>query len=270
MWHWLHKNVRAVNLLLRFSVAASVGLHLLCIMILILMHYLQPTRQLTIQRSAPLTTEVTIVIDPRASVTGVVMPTQTQKSSTQTSQSAAVIKPEPEKPKTTIISKPITAKPSKKQQRKKPAKLPKKKKPAKPTKKEAIKPKPKESDKKVIEQVKPQPTPTEATKLPVGNEVPLKIDGPIMIARSASDAAALAVQLEIQEELLRVWRPPVGIDEGVSCTITVTLDDTGAAQTVEIVKPSGILLFDVSARAAIQQAVWPRAFWGATLELCLQ
>jgi TonB family protein len=62
----------------------------------------------------------------------------------------------------------------------------------------------------------------------------------------------------------------VGIEEGVSCTIKVTVDDTGAVQLLEIVKSSGIMLFDVSARAALQQATWPRAFWGTTLELCLQ
>jgi outer membrane biosynthesis protein TonB len=274
MWHWLHKNVQAVDPLVRTSIIFSVSLHLLCILLLVLLHYLQPTRQLTIQRNAPLTTEITIIIDPHAPVTGVVIPKPTQLS-----QSSTTTKTEQQKPATTVVSAPkakphppslklrrTSATPRKtKKQKAKPEKSAKPKK--EPTKKLTVdKPRKAAPEKQLVEQVKTQPVP----EVPQATQLPASIDGPIMIARSSADATALAVQLEIQEELLRVWRPPVGIDEGISCVLKVTLDTNGVVQTLEIVKPSGIMLFDVSARAALQQAVWPRAFWGTMLELCLQ
>jgi len=280
MWHWLHKSVWAVDPLVRTSIIFSVGLHLLCIVISLLVHYFKPAHQITIQRNTPITAEVTIIIDPRAPVTGVVIQKQAQKDDTaKRSGKTAEVKAEPKKPTTTVVNAAkIRTKPPKKQPAKSAKKQSSKKKveskqSAKQAKKEPAKPMPQKKvaqEQKIIEQVKTQPIPTEAAKLPLGSEGPLIIDGPIMIARSAADATALAVQLEIQQELVRVWRPPVGIEEGISCTIKVLLENEGTVKLLEIVKPSGILLFDVSARAAIQQAVWPRAVWGTTLELCLQ
>lgn len=128
----------------------------------------------------------------------------------------------------------------------------------------------------VVEEPKktePQPVgvPVEQNSVePVPQNDIATIDGPIVIARSAQEAAALTIQLQLQEELLRVWHPPVGIDDAVSCQVRVLLDATGIVQQIEMIKPSGMLLFDVSARAAVQQAVWPRGVWGTTLELVLQ
>lgn len=284
MWHSLHKSVQAVDLLLRFSVAVSVGLHVLCIILVVVMHYVRPAHQITIQRNTPLTTEVTIIIDPRASsyaratadgpVTGVVM-----DKPAQSSQMSASTKTESQKPVTTIVNAPaVKMKSQTKQQASKqkskpktaskksaPKKLPKSKL-AKPVKKSSFAKASADMDKPRIET--PQQAP--AQQVPQTIELPAHIDGPIMIARNVSDAAVLSVQLEIQQELVRVWCPPVGIEEGISCTIKVVLENDGTVKSLEIVKPSGMMLFDVSARAAIQQAVWPRAVWGTTLELCLQ
>ena len=298
MWRLLHKSVLAIDPLVRVSIAVSVGVHFLIILFCVVMQCIKPAHHIIINKDALSAKNITIIIDPHAPMTGTLVPNKAKNVAVVPTK-AQPKNDAPAQLATTVVAekKRITQSPVKKKSPQKAKKQSAKvvKKPV--TKKAVIQPKPavkktvksdkkvlpkkieKLEPKKVIKPIVPEPEPktVEApiTQQPV-SDTPLmpplaaEIVGPILIARSASDAAALTVQLSIQEELLRVWHPPVGIEDGVSCAVLVVLDGNGIVQNIEIKKPSGILLFDVSARAAIQQAVWPRAVWGTTLELCLQ
>jgi outer membrane biosynthesis protein TonB len=282
MWHSLRKSVLAIDPLVRLCIAVSCGLHIVLTMAILIAAWLQPAKQIIINKDAYIPQEVTIIIDPRASVTGLV----TQKSAPSNgnnSQSNTAVKKEAQKSATTLVAeKKATARVAKKIMPKKTVPKPKPKQSVKPTPKKEVKavkrnvekpkPQPKPEIKKVIEKPMPTPSLVDESAAPSGcaANVPIGVDGPIMIARSASDAAALTLQCEVQQELLRVWIPPVGVDASISCQIKVVLGADGTLTSLEIIKPSGMRLFDVSARAALQQAVWPRGVWGTTLELCLQ
>ncbi len=301
MWHWLRKSVLAIDPLIRQCVVVSGGLHLFFIIAMIAFHWFKPVQQIAIFQHASVTKDVTIIIDPHAPVTGVIMQKRTHAAANGSSHSTnASVKSEVKKPATTMVAEkksaparkktPQKATPKKTVSKPKKQKLPKKepakpkkvtpKKPIKaepkkePAKKEALKPKEILEKKDITQKIEPPvtqaPQQEPVSALPDGISLPEGIEGPIMIARSTADAAGLAVQLEIQEALLAVWRPPVGIDEGISCQIRVQLKSDGTMQSLEITKPSGMILFDVSARAALQKTVWPRAVWGTVLELCLQ
>lgn len=282
MWHWLHKSVWARNLsrTARISIMSSCILHGILLLLFLILHLMRPVTRIQVHKDLDLSKTVTIVIDPTASKNGVLSHTAAQQLSTVPSKNNNVASPG-----TTVVTQKNA--PAKKN---KPAPKPKKqaakksvtKKTATP-KKVAQKPKPepkkteqKKSEKPVTlpEIKKPeaekivQPSP-QAASAATQQEAVLP-EGPILIARSASEAAHLTVAVAIQEELLRVWHPPIGTEDGISCTIQVTLDAQGKLTEFAIKKSSGFLLFDVSARAAIQQAVWPQAVWGTILELCLQ
>lgn len=298
MWHWLRKSVLAIDPLIRFCIILSGGLHLFLIVATMVSYWLKPAHQISIFKNTLTTKEVTIIIDPHAPITGVIMQKGMQKTTRGLQENNnSAIKNENKKPATTMVAeKKKSSSPAKKQQKTAPKKTvakPKKQqpKPAKPkkimpkkqhnveTKKESKKTEvskskeiseKKDTTQKVETPVTQAPHQESAPVVPEGIIIPDGIEGPIMIARSAADAAGLVIQREIQEALLAVWRPPVGVEEGVSCTIRVQLQSDGIVQSLEIVRQSGMMLFDVSARAALQKTVWPRAVWGTTLELCLQ
>jgi hypothetical protein len=187
----------------------------------------------------------------------------------------------------TSLAKKASSVPQKKQPAKKkaprkpkpkaPAKKPVKKKNAveKPAKKVVLPEKQKEPESKKIPQQLPVAKPEqpkdqeEQQSLPQAVEVPLP-EGPVLIARTATEKKTIETQLQIQDELIRVWRPPLGIPDGCSCQVQIVIGLDGIVTTVTMVQPSSILLFDVSVRAAVQTAQWPQATWGKTIELIMQ
>jgi TonB family protein len=276
MWHSLRKSVLAVDLRARACILISCVLHLFFIIAIVVLHWIKPVQRITVCKDMLITSAVTLIIDPRAPATGLVVNKGVQNTISTSQKTATTIVSEKKvasvksskkaAPKKATPSFSAKATADKKKEIKKEKPKPQQKAPAK--KKEPTKPKAKPVDVPKKEAAKSESTPAQEALLAAA--LPANIEGPIMVARSAADASALTVQLEIQQALLHVWHPPVGMEGGISCQIRVTLESTGTVKSIEIVKPSGMRLFDASARAAIQQTAWPRGVWGTTLELCLQ
>src|SRR5690606_6588097 len=91
-------------------------------------------------------------------------------------------------------------------------------------------------------------------------------DATVYVGQAEMDAFRL--QQEIQHELETHWRPPVGLPE-VTCQIKALVNAQGAAQTVTMVKASGVLVYDVSARSAVQSIHFPAAVNGKELIITL-
>jgi|GEM_PF-4907635 len=289
MWHWLHKKLHALDPRARLSIGLACGLHLFTLVITICLHRLQPAMHVQINRALHTIHNPIIIIDTTARSAQNTSLMQQQTILNAPATGAQQVTPKIESPQHTTLIQTAPTKKTVAQKTKK--ETPKKKAtPAKPApkkvaqnKKETPKEKPKiqktpkttEKKPAPIAAPAPGPTATKPATTPTAPATPIAAaaalpDGPFIIARSAAEASALSVHYVIQEELLRVWAPPVGIQDGVSCTARITLDTKGHLQNMEIIKPSGLLIFDVSARAALQQASWPRGVWGTTLELSLQ
>lgn len=66
----------------------------------------------------------------------------------------------------------------------------------------------------------------------------------------------------IQEEVMRVWEPPVGIPKGTECTVLFSIDNHGNVQHFELIKRSNMLLYDLSITQAAQSFNFNKALWG--------
>jgi TonB family protein len=72
---------------------------------------------------------------------------------------------------------------------------------------------------------------------------------------------------QLQNALSDSWRPPQGMNEECTCDIAAQLDTQGVIQEVKIVKSSGVLIYDIAARNALQEAKMPRWTHGRTITI---
>jgi hypothetical protein len=74
-------------------------------------------------------------------------------------------------------------------------------------------------------------------------------------------------QEALRKELAKHWTPPHGIPDTCSCEITTYVDTNGVITDSVISQSSGILMYDVSARAAILAMELPRWTWGSSFTI---
>lgn len=74
---------------------------------------------------------------------------------------------------------------------------------------------------------------------------------------------------KIQHAIVQSWTSPVGLDQGISCEMKIAVSLDGAADSIEVAKSSGILVFDMSARTALQQIEFPKEVHGKTIMIVL-
>ena len=76
---------------------------------------------------------------------------------------------------------------------------------------------------------------------------------------------AMQVQAEIKHEIERHWRPPAGMARDLVCQIKIVVAWEGAVGSLVLQKRSGVLAYDVHARAAVAAMKFPKATWGKEL-----
>lgn len=79
-----------------------------------------------------------------------------------------------------------------------------------------------------------------------------------------SDAARMDA---LENQVRAQWRPPVGCAAVCSCTITACIDKKGIIDSVTMVTPSNMLIFDVAARAVLYKIQFPRWSWGRSVTI---
>lgn len=77
------------------------------------------------------------------------------------------------------------------------------------------------------------------------------------------------ISSKIQHAVVQSWTPPVGLEQGTSCEMKIVVSDKGLAESVEIVRTSGILLYDTSARTALSEIEFPKEVYGKTIKIVL-
>lgn len=63
----------------------------------------------------------------------------------------------------------------------------------------------------------------------------------------------------------RVWRPPRGVHHSLRARVKVVVRRDGSVDDVVIEQKSGVLAYDMAARAALWRAEYPSAFWGKSV-----
>jgi hypothetical protein len=77
------------------------------------------------------------------------------------------------------------------------------------------------------------------------------------------------ISSKIQQAVVASWTPPVGIDAGTACEMKIKVSVQGIADAVEIIKSSGVLLYDTSARTALSQVEFPKEVHGKIIRIVL-
>lgn len=65
----------------------------------------------------------------------------------------------------------------------------------------------------------------------------------------------------------RSWRPPRGLKADLSARLMVRLNGDGKVEDVIIDQKSGVLAYDMAARASLWRAEYPAVFWGKTVAI---
>lgn len=76
------------------------------------------------------------------------------------------------------------------------------------------------------------------------------------------DLDALHMQEYISQELVNHWQPPIGVPKDRICELKVLIDWQGKVTDIRIQKPSGVLVYDMSARSAVLAMNFPKWLWG--------
>lgn len=80
---------------------------------------------------------------------------------------------------------------------------------------------------------------------------------------------SLAVQSKIQQVVKQNFKSPIGMKKGVSCELTVFVGDSGKSKSVTMVRSSGILVYDTSARAMLYKIEFPKEVWNKKITIML-
>lgn len=82
------------------------------------------------------------------------------------------------------------------------------------------------------------------------------------------DRDMMILQLEIQEEIERVWQPPVGVPQGTTTQARLTIDSHGVVSDVEIIQSSPVQIYDMSViRDAHRFSFSHKGLWGKTIDV---
>lgn len=63
---------------------------------------------------------------------------------------------------------------------------------------------------------------------------------------------------QLRQELTGSWQPPMGIALPKGCTVSIVVDQFGKTNSIEMIEPSGALMFDISVQSVCQIKQWPQ------------
>lgn len=81
----------------------------------------------------------------------------------------------------------------------------------------------------------------------------------------------VATSEKLEQMVCRHWNPPVGMSKGIACTMEIAVNSKGRATKVKIIKGSGTLIYDTTARKAMLNISedYPKEVWGTTFNFTL-
>ena len=154
-----------------------------------------------------------------------------------------------------------------------------------PNKKEATKsPDKKASQKKGDALQKPAakpkaPSPAKSVVAKAQTEPPVAaVAEPVSAAAEVPDAIKEAISVHvanrthlvfIQQEVARLWRPPVGVPQGTTCRVSFSVDKKGVVEKAAFVSRSAYVIYDLSIMQVAKQFSFNQACGARCLSLIL-
>ncbi len=123
----------------------------------------------------------------------------------------------------------------------------------------------------VVEPPKPEPIKTTAaqkTQSPIAQALDTQqtiapvIPENAQISHNYREVEALRRSAQLQKELVQKWKPPIGVSPDCMCEISFFVNSTGAIEDLKMVKSSGVVMYDISARQALFAMKMPQWSYG--------
>lgn len=110
------------------------------------------------------------------------------------------------------------------------------------------------------------PTQTIKQKTPIA-PIPqaLHIPDNAHISNNYREVEALRRGAQLQKELVRKWQPPIGVSPECTCEISFFVNNKGNIENLKMIKNSGVMMFDISARQALYTMKMPQWTYGKPL-----
>jgi hypothetical protein len=74
---------------------------------------------------------------------------------------------------------------------------------------------------------------------------------------------------KIQHTIQQIWTPPVGMKQDVSCEVQVKINGQGQAEQAKVIKPSGVFVYDASARKTLLTIEYPKEVFNKNITILL-
>lgn len=171
-----------------------------------------------------------------------------------------------------VGSRPVSLNPKKEQIKKS---VPKKKQPIKkaPAKKninkeetvKKVEPKKEELKQQPIKDIVKEEPIIEKVETSEISEVNLGVGEVLELGRD--DKLVFEAYQVVQGQINEIWAPPLETDSDIFCDLKVSIDLNGKLNNIIIVKSSGVPMFDMSAKIALQDIVWPKHFHSKDIDL---
>lgn len=81
------------------------------------------------------------------------------------------------------------------------------------------------------------------------------------------DAELTEYQKHVQQEVSRIWKPPLGVPKGTTCKIKFTISKDGKVADFKIVKKSDVLIYDLSILRIAHLFKFHKSLWGRGFEV---
>ncbi|KKP95237.1 MAG: hypothetical protein US03_C0007G0060 [candidate division TM6 bacterium GW2011_GWF2_36_131] len=90
-------------------------------------------------------------------------------------------------------------------------------------------------------------------------------DEPIVLGQEEFEA--LQIYQEVHTELSRYWHPPAGLHPKKSTILLLHIGEKGEVLQTEVEQSSGVLVYDIAARMAVEKALFPEKLWNQLMRL---
>ncbi len=117
-----------------------------------------------------------------------------------------------------------------------------------------------------IEQPKEAPT-IESVQPQTGKDVEYEVNNGAIVSNNYREVEALRRGAQLQKELVHKWHPPIGVSPDCTCEISFFVSNKGIIENLKMVKCSGVMMFDISARQALFAMKMPQWTYGNPLTI---
>ena len=264
MWLLQRKNLHKKHLLWLKIVGLCFGLHLI-VLFWVFCIYRENNYMHCFAVNKKMDYSIPIVFSPQLHYIAPGTPYKTETKPSLPYKSAAIkparTKAAPEKPKTVAI--PAQKVETKKQDDRKKTESIETIKPVTPEK-PVVKEKEITAEKK-IEKKEMVPAPEKQEPTLKKEILPAQTPINAHVSNNYREVEAMRRGAQLQKELVQQWHPPVGVSPDCTCDISFFVDKCGAIQNLKMVKSSGTMMFDISARQALFAMKMPQWTYGKPL-----